>query len=279
MPRRNQAIPNHVRASSELPEHSAIGSRDFEQIARESLRVTCHRQLLSLLQGEVQRSVPHQILVAAWGNRAGGRMQYDLVSAIPCVRTDNVTHQDLGPLIGSLFSKWAENETTPIGARFDDGLRLGSRAGEREELKAFQTMRSALIHGIRDARGEQDCLYAFLSADPVISRSALENLRVLLPFVDAASRRVAHLPSQTTESPLHVAREATTGLGLSARELEIMHWVNLGKTNSEIGLILNISTFTVKNHVQRILCKLDVANRAQAISRLQHHPQSRTVAQ
>lgn len=41
--------------------------------------------------------------------------------------TDNVTPQDLGPLIGGLFSKWVENGTTPIGARFEGGLRLGSK--------------------------------------------------------------------------------------------------------------------------------------------------------
>ena len=52
---------------------------------------------------------------------------------------------------------------------------------------------------------------------------------------------------------------------LSAREAEILRWIALGKTNPEIGSILNISSFTVKNHVQRILKKLDVSNRTQAV--------------
>lgn len=54
---------------------------------------------------------------------------------------------------------------------------------------------------------------------------------------------------------------------LSAREAEILRWVALGKTNPEIGAILNISSFTVKNHVQRILKKLDVSNRTQAVGK------------
>jgi DNA-binding CsgD family transcriptional regulator len=54
---------------------------------------------------------------------------------------------------------------------------------------------------------------------------------------------------------------------LSAREAEILHWIALGKTNPEIGSILNISAFTVKNHVQRILKKLDVTNRTQAVGK------------
>jgi DNA-binding CsgD family transcriptional regulator len=54
---------------------------------------------------------------------------------------------------------------------------------------------------------------------------------------------------------------------LSEREAEILAWVALGKTNPEIGSILGISAFTVKNHVQRILKKLDVTNRTQAVGK------------
>ena len=56
---------------------------------------------------------------------------------------------------------------------------------------------------------------------------------------------------------------------LSARETEVLRWIALGKTNTEIGSILNISAFTVKNHVQRILKKLDVSNRTQAVGKTQ----------
>ncbi|MBK7764972.1 MAG: transcriptional regulator EpsA [Sulfuritalea sp.] len=275
MLKRNQTISNQAGAFSELSEQFAIGSQSFERIARESVRAAGHLQLLFWLQGEFQRSVPHQIFIAAWGDLSSGLMQYDLVSAIPSVRTDNLTLQDLGPLIDGLFSKWVENGATPIGACFENGLRLGFEAEEREELKAFQTMQSALVHGIRDARGEEDCLYVFLGADPVVARSCLENLRVLLPFVDAASRRVANLPGQIQEVPQLAASEGQTAIALSGRELEIMHWVTLGKTNVEIGMILNISVFTVKNHLQRIFRRLNVSNRAQATSIVQQHAESR----
>jgi DNA-binding CsgD family transcriptional regulator len=57
-------------------------------------------------------------------------------------------------------------------------------------------------------------------------------------------------------------------LKLSDRELEIMGWVCSGKTNIEIGLILEISTFTVRNHLQRIFKKLEVINRSQAVAKI-----------
>ena len=47
-----------------------------------------------------------------------------------------------------------------------------------------------------------------------------------------------------------------------------MRWVALGKTNPEIGMILDISEFTVKNHMKSIFTKLDVTNRAQAVAKL-----------
>jgi DNA-binding CsgD family transcriptional regulator len=54
---------------------------------------------------------------------------------------------------------------------------------------------------------------------------------------------------------------------LSEREAEIMRWLKIGKTNYEIGRILEISAFTVKNHLQRIFRKLVVFNRAHAVAK------------
>ena len=54
-------------------------------------------------------------------------------------------------------------------------------------------------------------------------------------------------------------------LGLSPRETEILQWVAQGKTNAEIGRILNISPRTVQKHLERIYCRLGVENRHAAI--------------
>ena len=54
---------------------------------------------------------------------------------------------------------------------------------------------------------------------------------------------------------------------LTVREQDILKWIYLGKSNYEIGAILKISPLTVKNHVQKILRKLNVVNRTQAIGK------------
>ena len=53
-------------------------------------------------------------------------------------------------------------------------------------------------------------------------------------------------------------------LGLTPREAEVLLWVAQGKTNAEIGLILESATATVKKHVERVLEKLEAENRQAA---------------
>jgi two-component system NarL family response regulator len=57
-------------------------------------------------------------------------------------------------------------------------------------------------------------------------------------------------------------RESRTGL--SAREIEILEMVSRGLTNKEIARVLQISHYTVRNHVNHISAKLQVADRTEA---------------
>lgn len=54
------------------------------------------------------------------------------------------------------------------------------------------------------------------------------------------------------------------GLGLTPREAEVLFWLSEGKTNAEIGIILDSSRRTIEKHVEHILQKLRVENRAGA---------------
>ncbi len=74
----------------------------------------------------------------------------------------------------------------------------------------------------------------------------------------SASRQPVHA------SPLHQQGALDT---LTPREREVHHWLSLGKSNEEIGIILGISHHTVKNHLERIFQKLGVNNRYEAIQR------------
>jgi two-component system, NarL family, response regulator len=51
---------------------------------------------------------------------------------------------------------------------------------------------------------------------------------------------------------------------LSSRELEILEMVAKGLTNKEIGRAIQVSHFTVRNHVRHILAKLEAGDRTEA---------------
>jgi DNA-binding NarL/FixJ family response regulator len=51
---------------------------------------------------------------------------------------------------------------------------------------------------------------------------------------------------------------------LSRRELEVLEMVSKGLTNKEIAHVFQVSHFTVRNHVRRIIDKLEVGGRTEA---------------
>lgn len=53
-------------------------------------------------------------------------------------------------------------------------------------------------------------------------------------------------------------------LKLTQREAEVLHWVALGKTNVEVGAVLEMSPRTVNKHLEHIFQKLNVETRTAA---------------
>ncbi|WPB57922.1 XrtB/PEP-CTERM-associated transcriptional regulator EpsA [Xylophilus sp. GOD-11R] len=255
---------------------SSLSSDDISRYFRiitQAVSVKRHFDLLVWLQGDVQAHIPHDILVAGWGNFERGTLYHDVVSDLHGVRSENIDSKALTPFLKSLFQHWLKYQKRPFvitaneAGWFTDDVDL-----QRELGDGLQRARSMLVHGISDERGQHDCIYIILSTKTIYGDAVCSAMEVLLPYIDTALRQVAHLPHQQNngdvEKPVVTSTEASPAdlWNLSPREVEIMHWVEMGKTNFEIGSILNISSFTVKNHMQRIFKKLDVSNRMQAVS-------------
>ena len=60
---------------------------------------------------------------------------------------------------------------------------------------------------------------------------------------------------------------------LTGRESEVIYHIQKGCTNKEIAEILNISSNTVKTHIDKIFKKLNVCNRTQAAMKIKHEIQ------
>ena len=86
---------------------------------------------------------------------------------------------------------------------------------------------------------------------------SLEEMVEAIRTVHAGKRYIPReIASRLADRMMHVE--------LTGRELEILKMVSKGLTNKDIGRVLGISNFTVKNHVNSIIEKLDVCDRTEA---------------
>jgi len=94
-------------------------------------------------------------------------------------------------------------------------------------------------------------------------RAAQEGLAACSPWVVASVlARIAELSHAAVPAPVALAVEP-----LTAREREILAFLATGASNKEVGRRLRITVQTVKNHVHRILEKLGVHRRRDAVRR------------
>ena len=243
--------------------HARFSVESLNTLVHKSLHIRSHFELLMWLQGDIQVYIPHEVMIAAWGDFSSGAIYVDIISTIPGVRTEQINNNKLITLLRSLFDHWEEHSKTPFTLNMTKGIFHDTQLGCKEADANLKKMKTALVHGLKDQRVGQDCLYVFIDSAEVVPTISRKMAGILVPYIDASLRQLDHLPNQILQAP--PTPPEIVGI-LSNRESEIMDWVMMGKTNQDIGMILNISAFTVKNHLQRIFRKLDVLNRAQAVT-------------
>jgi DNA-binding CsgD family transcriptional regulator len=172
--------------------------------------------------------------------------------------------------------------------------------GWRAYAAAPLVMGSTLIGVIHADRGagsdvdilDRDVLWEFTTALAQVYERAMlrrqlrqerEQLRGFLEWLGARSGELTDAPvrlstfRRTPRPPLSEVGAAAPGAPrddravfdglLTRRELEVLRLLAEGRSNRAIAEALTISQGTVKFHVNRILRKLHVANRSQAVSR------------
>ncbi|MFB2894786.1 response regulator [Aerosakkonemataceae cyanobacterium BLCC-F50] len=83
----------------------------------------------------------------------------------------------------------------------------------------------------------------------------------LVAAIHTVHRGKQHIPSEVAAKLV----ERMVNPELSDRELEVLRQMAKGMNNHEIGVALSISESTVKFHINRILSKLGVSDRTQAV--------------
>lgn len=106
---------------------------------------------------------------------------------------------------------------------------------------------------------------AFVSQDKQHSQDR-ELLESLTPYLSAAIDRIS-----SNSAAARFSGKRKENIFLTTREKEILQWVSVGKSCGETGSILGITERTIKFHLQNVYRKLEVVNRAQAVTVAHQH--------
>jgi transcriptional regulator EpsA len=256
------------RLSTSTPASSAAS--DFLQIESivlnldASLRVHSRAHFFSWTQGLLQSLIRHELLVCMLCNgkppafRADG---FSMTTPDPGLFSDMLVRDTA--VAPALLKAWEDRRYQPAVIDTNTSLgapALGSGAFTRELDKLGATQ--LLVQGVHDTEGRAVSLFVFACRAGSVGPRQSYLAQILAPAMHVAWTR-----TQLQRRAEGGADKAHGQSVLTVRELDILKWIYLGKSNFEIGAILKISPLTVKNHVQKILRKLNVVNRTQAIGK------------
>lgn len=233
----------------------------LHDVLRSGLEVRRRNQFYLWVQGALQAFIPHELMVCVHGDLARRNAMVECFSSYPLSDPDErlLAHRESG-LAVQLVQAWTEAGGRP--------LVIGGDRGETPPPRRFELAIAELslgrvaVHGLSAYAGFPASCFLFARL-PAMPHAALSHaLELMVPCLHASYVRMLASDTPAADDTLNRAQQLIT-----AREIEILQWVRDGKSNQEIGLILGISPLTVKNHVQKILRKLVVQNRAQAVAK------------
>jgi ATP/maltotriose-dependent transcriptional regulator MalT len=197
--------------------------------------------------------------------------------------TSDALH-DLGEIARRL------GHTEEAATRFAESLRLRRETGARRGIAECFEGLAAVAWGqgdgetaIRLLAAAQALREAIGSPRPDVDRAALDRLTAAaaaslgaagtdqtwtaghaLPL-DVAVAEAAAVADRARPLPPTLARGVVAGAPLTARELDVLRLLALGKSNQEIAMHLFVSPATARTHVDHIFTKLGVHDRAEAV--------------
>lgn len=240
-----------------------LDTRDQEHLVmtmERSLDIKTRSQFYLWAQGALQGFIAHDALWCAHGNLELMRLQVESFSGgVSNTRHDNQVTDPANGLLPRLVDEWLRAGRKPLllSTKSED------QVGRRQLISELARMgyEHVAVHGVREQLGDQASLFVFAGMTHMPQKRDAYLLDMLMPHLHLALQRMLQHSNGGNSA------DVTPVTLLSKRELQVLHWVKNGKTNQEIGQILGISPPTVKNHLQKIMRKLNVNNRAQAVGK------------
>jgi len=148
---------------------------------------------------------------------------------------------------------------SPLGARLFDGQEAKGSVGvvligmEEDEDQFLLAVRSGVSGYLLNDASASDVVTAVRAA---ARGEAVCPPRMCLALFRTMARLARETPVQIKKRPLP---------GLTIRQQQLVCLVAKGLTNKEIALRLNLSEFTIKNHIHRIMKQVEAGNRYEVV--------------
>jgi transcriptional regulator EpsA len=241
-----------------------LGDEDkvrFSDAVEGSYRVSSRPQFFEWNQSLVHALVPHEILICGIedGSRQGMALhrfsgtRYFLQEQFEAISD---------PLDGLLPRLLAVSERTGNPVVLAPAARGGAADRALFDLVSRNEMKNVVAFLVAGTRGKIEAFYAFARVGRPLDDLLPYIVELVVPHVHNTFLRVLGLERQISGNS---ARRV--GRLITPRQEEILNLVKNGKTNSEIAELLSCSPWTIKNHIQLILRKLDSNTRTHAIAR------------
>jgi len=241
----------------EQPEKPSASQGDaLLGIIESTFQIQTSDQFLAWTEGELQTILPHEILICGIGqiNRRSIRIQKSLFKRFPMQYLEDIRQTDKG-IQSPVMARWCQ-ERKPQLFEAD----VADSQVDSDWLRLFQShdLRNIAAHGMHDLSSNVTSYFSFLRIPEPLTARHSRLLELLVPHMHVALTRVL--------ADVKPARDVAQS-GVTAREREILGWLQHGKSNWEIAQIFGRSENTVKHQVRGILVKLRVNNRIHAVSR------------
>ena len=158
-------------------------------------------------------------------------------------------------VVSPLLTGWLKARRPQIYIRVadQDATAAGGNMFAPEQLD------NAVLHCQMDPDNKWTSVFSFANMDEKPGFRQRLLLDLLVPHLHATLCRVI-----AGESSDHDQSDVSPSQ-LTAREVQILHYVRQGRTNAEIAGLMHKSVFTVNNQVVKVLAKLGAKNRTQAV--------------
>ncbi len=228
----------------------------FYKIIEQCHKAKTSADIAKLVNTSLRQLIPHSMTAYGIGELASKKI-YDQVNiGFPDGYIQEVV--DKHNLLASPVAKqWSETQS-PVLISKNEVPKKYPLAWQQAFRK--HNINNLIAHGLVDITGKQTSYFSFADFKQEPGERELHIIDLVVPHLHVAI-------SRSLDSSRNSTQNSANKSIISKRELEILTWVYDGKTNIEIGELLCISGFTVKNHIKNILEKLGAANRTHAVAK------------